>query len=122
MTPQAGEQHNSLQQHPKCNFFISLVSITNCVSKLHLIFETFTLTLDSFEFSAARPTEPANYRGSYTTGLIEIVVIEITMYRAAGTIPTTAIELLLVKLMLIRTTPLGQISAIALSRILRILI
>ena len=68
------------------------------------------------------PTEPANYRGSYTTGLIEIVVIEITMYRAAGTISTTAIELLLVTLMLIRTTPLGQISTIALSRILRILI
>jgi hypothetical protein len=72
--------------------------------------------------SVPHPTEPANYRGSYTTGLIEIVVIEITMYRAAGTISTTAIELLLVKLMLIRTTPLGQISTIALSRILRILI
>jgi hypothetical protein len=53
---------------------------------------------------------------------IEIGVIETTMYRAAGTISTTAIELLLVKLMLIRTTPLGQISTIALSRILRILI
>ena len=32
------------------------------------------------------PTEPANYRGSYTTVRKEIVDIEIGMYRSAGTI------------------------------------
>jgi hypothetical protein len=32
------------------------------------------------------PTEPANYRGSYTTVSKEIVDIEIAMYQSAGTI------------------------------------
>jgi hypothetical protein len=43
-------------------------------------------------------TEPANYRGSYTTASKEIVDIEITMYQTAGTIVMTAVKLLLLKL------------------------
>ena len=36
--------------------------------------------------SGARTTEPANYRGSYTTARKEIVDIEIAMYQSAGTL------------------------------------
>ena len=32
------------------------------------------------------PTEPANYRGSYTTASKEIVDIEIAMYQSGGTV------------------------------------
>ncbi len=61
----------------------------------------------------SNPTEPANYRGSYTTVSKEIVDIEITMYQSVGTIiigtitvepgtlVITAIELLLLKLTVI---------------------
>jgi hypothetical protein len=41
------------------------------------------------------PTEPANYRGSYTTARKEIVDIEIAMYQSAGTIVTAATQMLL---------------------------
>jgi hypothetical protein len=44
------------------------------------------------------PTEPANYRGSNNTEAKEIADIEIPMYQSAGTIVTTAVQLLLLKL------------------------
>jgi hypothetical protein len=39
------------------------------------------------------PTEPANYRGSYTTARKEIVDIEIAMYQSAGTLITNTITI-----------------------------
>ena len=44
------------------------------------------------------PTEPANYRGSYSTASKEIVDIEIAMYQSAGTLVMTAVEMLLLNL------------------------
>jgi len=48
------------------------------------------LNLDLAEFSV-HPTEPANYRGSYTTGSKETVDIEIAMCRNTGIGTTTII-------------------------------
>ena len=44
----------------------------------------------------SNPTEPANYRGSYTATSKEVVDIKIAMCQSASTIVTTAIELFLV--------------------------
>jgi hypothetical protein len=60
----------------------------------------YTKLLESIERTAIvlDSTEPINYRSSYTTASKEIVDIEITMYQTAGTIVTTAVKLLLLKL------------------------